>query len=160
MIQDEVSNTVKSYFAILINRIKHQYFILQFRMNRIAPQWIVENLENTLSFYTEKLGFKVDWSGTLFAIVSCGSVTIMLRQLNKEGLKRPNKIPFVESGWHTDREEAWDAYVWADNVDDLYDSLKKRNVRIIKKIQNSEYGNRDFEIEDINGYILCFGQTI
>ena len=128
-------------------------------MQKLAPQWIVDNLEETLLFYTDTLGFRVEWKGTLFAIISHGDATLMLRQLQTEDMKRPNRIPFVSSGWHTEGAEAWDAYVWVDNVDELFQELKEKKVSIIKEIRNTEYGNRDFEIEDNNGYILCFGQT-
>ena len=129
-------------------------------MNRIAPQWIVENLDETIEFYVKKLDFDIDWKGTLFSVISKDGVTLMLRQLKKQNLKRPNKIPFKDAGWHTEKEEAWDAYVWVDDVNKLYNSIREKNVRVIKKIQNTEYGNRDFEIEDNNGYILCFGEKI
>jgi len=129
-------------------------------MKKIAPQWIVENLENTVDFYVKNLGFNVDWKGTLFSIISREGVTIMLRQLKKEKLKRPNSIPFMESGWNTEKREAWDAYIWLNEVDEFYKSIKHKNIKIIKEIQNTEYGIRDFEIEDNNGYILCFGKEI
>lgn len=128
-------------------------------MKKLAPQWIVNNLEETLEFYVDILGFTKDWVGSLFAIVSCGEVSIMLRQLKKQNLKRPNKIPFIESGWHSNDKEAWDAYIWVDDVDGFYASIKEKGVTIIKEVQDTAYGNRDFEIEDNNGYILCFGQT-
>lgn len=129
-------------------------------MLRIAPQWIVDNLEETINFYVHNLNFKVDWEGTLFSIVSKGGVTIMIRQLKRQNLKRPNRVPFVASGWHTPGQEAWDAYIWVDDVDELYLTTKERPIKIIKDIQNTDYGNREFEIEDNNGYILCFGKEI
>ena len=129
-------------------------------MKKLAPQWIVDNVEETVSFYTENLGFTVDWIGTLFAIISTGEVTLMIRQLDTNNLKRPNRIPFLEAGWHTNGAEAWDAYIWVDNVEALYDSIKTKKVKIIREIQDSDYGNREFEIEDNNGYILCFGQVL
>ncbi len=129
-------------------------------MKKLAPQWIVDSIDETITFYTEKLGFTVDWAGDLFAIISKGNATIMIRQLKMGDLKRPNRIPFIKSGWHTNGAEAWDAYVWVNDTDKLYSSIKTKNVKIIKEIQDSEYGNRDFEIVDNNGYILCFGHTI
>ena len=127
---------------------------------KLAPQWIVDNLQDTVTFYTENLGFNVDWLGTLFAMISKGEVTIMIRQLKKDNLKRPNRIPFIQSGWHSNGAEAWDAYIWVDDADELYSSIKKKNVNIIKEIQEVEYGNREFEIEDNNGYIQCVGHSI
>ncbi len=131
-------------------------------MDKVGIQWIVENVSDSVKFYTEKLGFETDWigEGPLFAMVSRGNLTIMLRQLKKEGFTRPNRIPFIKAGWHSNGKEAWDAYVWVENADDLYKEFKQNGVSIVKAIQNTEYGNRDFEIEDLNGYILCFGHTL
>jgi len=129
-------------------------------MEKIAPQWIVDNLEETVSFYKDILGFETDWKGSLFAIISKGNATIMLRQLKTQNLKRPNRIPFSESGWHSKNQEAWDAYIWMDKVDEFYNIVKERGAKIIKAIQDTDYGNRDFEIEDNNGYVLCFGKML
>ncbi|TBN02463.1 hypothetical protein EYD45_12200 [Hyunsoonleella flava] len=83
-------------------------------MKKLAPQWIVDDLEETIEFYTKKLEFSVDWKGNLSAIISRDNITFMFRQLKKEKLKRPNRIPFIDSGWHFEGAEAWDAYIWVD----------------------------------------------
>jgi uncharacterized glyoxalase superfamily protein PhnB len=131
-------------------------------MKKLAPQWIVDDVEDTVSFYTENLEFQVDWIGDppLFAILSKGSVTIMIRKLRKANQKRPNRIPFINSGWHTNAAEAWDAYIWVENADELFALIKKKSIKIIREIQDRDYASRDFEIEDNNGYILCFGHSI
>ncbi|WP_298899578.1 VOC family protein [uncultured Psychroserpens sp.] len=132
-------------------------------MNSIAPQFIVKNVLESVQFYTKKLGFDINWmhkKDPKFAILEKGGVTIMFRQLKKEGFVRPNREPFIESGWHTSAAETWDAYIWVDNADDLYQRFKDQDVSIIKPIQDTEYGNRDFEIEDPDGYILCFGKSV
>ncbi len=131
-------------------------------MDRVGIQWIVENVARSVEFYSTKLGFKIDWigEGPFFAIISRGNFTIMLRELKQGKLSRPNRVPFIQSGWHSDGKEAWDSYVWVENADDLYNEFKKNGVSIIKDIQNTEYGNRDFEIEDLDGYIICFGHSL
>ena len=129
-------------------------------MDSIAPQWIVDHLEETLTFYVDLLGFQVEWKGDLFAIISKGKVTLMLRQLKSSNLKRPNRIPFLESGWHTKGPEAWDAYIWMEEVEDFYAEIKQKGVAVIKQLTHTDYGNLDFEIEDNNGYILCFGKRL
>ena len=132
-------------------------------MNKVGVHWIVQDVALSIEFYKEKLGFSVDWvgDGPLFAIVSRGNFSVMLRRLEHgQSLPRPNRIPFVEFGWHSKTGvEAWDAYVWVDDADALYDEFQKAGVSIIKPIIDAEYGNRDFEIEDCNGYILCFGHS-
>ncbi|GMN09736.1 hypothetical protein MTsPCn9_17790 [Croceitalea sp. MTPC9] len=107
----------------------------------------------------KKLGFNIDWigEGPFFAILSRDNFSVLLRQLKQKNLSRPNRVPFIESGWHTKGQEAWDAYIWVDNADVLFEEFSEKGVSIIKSLQNTEYGNRDFEIEDLDGYILCFG---
>ncbi len=132
-------------------------------MKSIAPQLIVNNISESVEFYTQKLGFTIEWiheKNPMFAIISRGGVTLMLRQLNKKGLSRPNREPFIASGWHhTDGKEAWDAYIWTDDVKSLYNECLKNDISMIKPLRETEYGNIDFEIEDIDGYILCFGEV-
>ena len=130
-------------------------------MKKVGIQWIVKSVEKSVSFYSQQLGFIIDFvgEGPKFAIVSRGNFSVMLRQLNEPDHVRPNRIPFIKAGWHTDGQEAWDAYIWIEDADKLYQEFKSNNVSIIKPIQNTQYGNRDFEIEDIDGYIMCFGHS-
>jgi uncharacterized glyoxalase superfamily protein PhnB len=38
--------------------------------------------------------------------------------------------------------------------------LKSKGVKITREIADRLYGCRDFDVEDCNGYRLCFGQDI
>ena len=95
--------------------------------NTLAPQWIVEDVDTSVSFYVEKLGFGIDWIGEkpLFAIISRKGIILMLRQLKKGGFARPNRVPFVKASWHTDAAFAWDAYVWVKNANKVYKKLRQ-----------------------------------
>ncbi len=128
-------------------------------MTKIAPQWIVSNVQESVDFYVKQLGFSVDWigEGPLFAIISKGDATLMIRQLQKGGFTQPNRKAFVKAGWHTDGVNAWDAYIWVDDASKLCKEYKDKGVSIIKELGETDYGNIDFEIEDPDGYILCFG---
>jgi predicted enzyme related to lactoylglutathione lyase len=77
----------------------------------------------------------------------------MLSQLEVSGVMRSNRRVDPEG-------EAWDAYVWVDNADVLNAELKANGVRITRDIGNQPYGCRDFDIEDCNGYRLCFGHDL
>jgi predicted enzyme related to lactoylglutathione lyase len=54
----------------------------------------------------------------------------------------------------------WDAYVWVDDADELYSELRSKGVTIAREICERDYGCRDFDILDFNGYRLCFGQDV
>lgn len=128
-------------------------------MKRVGIQWIVKDVKHSIDFYSNQLGFSIDFvgEGPKFAILSRDNFSVMLRKLDADNYVRPNRIPFIEAGWHTNGKEAWDAYIWVDNADRLFEEFKAKGVSIIKPIENTDYGNRDFEIEDPDGYILCFG---
>ena len=56
--------------------------------------------------------------------------------------------------------EAWDAYIWVDDADALYAEFKSKGVTIARDICDQPYGCRDFDVEDCNGYRLCFGHDL
>ena len=122
----------------------------------VAPYFIVDDVVATANFYRDKLGFQYQrfWGEPpCFCMVTRGGIVIMLSQLAKPGAIRPNRMADPDG-------EAWDAYVWVENADALYDEFKGRGVKIPRKICDQPYGNRDFDVEDCNGYRLCFGQDI
>jgi predicted enzyme related to lactoylglutathione lyase len=119
-----------------------------------APYFIVDDVVATANFYKDKLGFQSDrfWGEPpCFTMVYRSGITIMLGRLEKAGLMRPN------SAVHPEGEGVWDAYVWVDDADALYEEFKSKGVKIAREICDQEYGCRDFDIQDCNGYLLCFG---
>jgi predicted enzyme related to lactoylglutathione lyase len=121
----------------------------------VAPLFIVDDVVATANFYRDKLGFHYDrfWGDPPgFAMVRRAGVTIMLKQL-PAGSMRPNSTVDPEG-------ELWDAYIWIENADSLYEEFKSKSVKIARDICDQPYGCRDFDIEDCNGYRLCFGQDI
>jgi len=122
----------------------------------IAPYFIVDDVVATANFYREKMGFRSErfWGEPpCFCMVKRGGIIIMLSQLAKTGVTRPNRVADPNG-------DAWDAYVWVENVDALYSEFKGKGVKIARDICDQPYGNRDFDVEDCNGYRLCFGQDI
>ena len=75
----------------------------------------------------------------------------MLSQQEKTGLMRPNSAADPKG------EGVWDAYVWVDDADALYEEFKSKGVKIAREICDQPYDCRDFDIRDCNGYTLCFG---
>ena len=52
---------------------------------------------------------------------------------------------------------AWTTYVWVDDADALHAEFQAKGVTISREICDQPYGCRDFDVEDCNGYRLCFG---
>ncbi|MGE0132885.1 MAG: VOC family protein [Blastocatellales bacterium] len=121
----------------------------------IAPYLIVDDLAQSAEFYRDKLGFRFDrfWGEPpSFVIVHRDGVFIMLKSIGSSGNVRPNH--------KVNPDSCWDAYIWVKDANTLYDELRARGVKITREICDTEYGCRDFDVEDNSGYILCFGQNI
>ena len=122
----------------------------------IAPYLIVDDVVATATYYRDKLGFGFDrfWGDPpVFCMVHRRGVTIMLAQHGRGGVTRPNHTVDPE-------RSAWDAYLWVDDADALNAEFKSRGVAVVRAICDQPYGCRDFDVEDCNGYRLCFGHSL
>lgn len=121
----------------------------------IAPYIIVDDVVATANFYRDKLGFHYErffGEPAGFCMVKRSGIVIMLSSLGRAGAMRPNRIADPEG-------EAWDAYIWVEDVETLYREFRAKGVKIAREICDQPYGCRDFDVEDCNGYRLCFGQA-
>jgi catechol 2,3-dioxygenase-like lactoylglutathione lyase family enzyme len=118
----------------------------------VAPLFLVDDVVATANFYRDKLGFAYErfWGEPpCFTMLFRGGITIMLSQIDK-AVVRPNRI--------TDpRGEVWDAYVWVNDPDALFREFQQKGVKITRDICDQPYHCRDFDVEDCNGYRICFG---
>ena len=119
----------------------------------IAPYFLVADVVAAADYYRDKLGFTYErffGEPPSFCMVKREGVIIMLNAL---GPPQPNRLHHAEG-------DAWDAYLWIDDADALHAEYTAAGVRIVRPPCDQPYGNRDFEIEDCNGYRLCFGHDI
>lgn len=119
----------------------------------IAPYFIVDDVVATANYYRDKLGFHYErffGEPPAFCMVKRRGVIIMLSQLPITGVMRPNRAADPAG-------ESWDAYIWVDDADALCEEYKSKGVTIARDICDQPYGCRDFDVEDCNGYRLCFG---
>jgi hypothetical protein len=122
----------------------------------IAPYFIVDDVVTTANWYRDRLGFRYErfWGEPpAFCMVYRRGVVIMLSQTDPPGQMRPNRTVEREGG-------AWDAYIWIDDADGLAAEFRAKGVTLARDPCDQEYGCRDFEVDDCNGYRLCFGQDL
>jgi len=123
----------------------------------------VKDIVSTVKYYQENFDFElqmlVDESKTNFdtvikkelnyiwAMIHKGDVSIMLQSI--DSLKEDIGVFFDNVG------ASLTLYIEVENVDDLYLNIKDK-VNMYKDITTTWYGQREFYIKDINGYILGF----
>ncbi|HEX2622843.1 MAG TPA: VOC family protein [Phototrophicaceae bacterium] len=119
----------------------------------ISPQLAVKDVDAAVAFYTQKLGFKHDFSmagpdGTNnFGWVSLGKGNFGLGH-DPQTYDKGKGVVFVIS-------------VPDDvNLDTYYEEIQGRGVAIVEPIQDQYWGDRTFTVHDLDGYILMFAKTL
>lgn len=114
-----------------------------------APQFLVDDLRRSISYY-EKLGFKFGepWEG-FYAIGRRDGLELHLKESPKND---------VDRRWRRENEHL-DAAAGVDGIEAFYDECVASGVKILRALAPTEWGTRDFYVEDPDGYIIAFGGT-
>jgi catechol 2,3-dioxygenase-like lactoylglutathione lyase family enzyme len=120
----------------------------------IRPSFIVKNLETSISYYRERLGFQLDFQGPddgpFWAGMSRDGIGIMLKAVAPDVLPCPN---------HTRHEWAPpDAHIYSMDPDALFEEFSQRGASFLKKLSFIDKGLWGFAITDADGYVLAFYQ--
>ena len=132
-------------------------------MKSMIVNLAVNDIASTIIYYQENFDFElqmlVDESKTIFdteikkelnyiwAMIKKDGVSIMLQSI--ESLKEDIGVFFDNIS------ASLTSYIEVENVDELYLKIKDK-VSIYKEIDTTWYGQKEFYIKDINGYILGF----
>lgn len=81
-----------------------------------------------------------------------GGVEFFFSSNGPNGNMRPNRVASPEF--------TWDAYVRCHDVDALYQQFKAKGAQITREPEVTFYQMKEFEVQDCNGYILCFAQDV
>ncbi len=117
-----------------------------------VPTFLVANVAETARWYVDNLGFRAVGLVPLlpphvYGSLQLGAAEIMLLAL--EGYEKPDLRARRPAG-------LWDAYVRADGVRRLYESVAGRPF-VQTELTHQPYGDWEFEVRDPNGYTLVFG---
>ena len=125
--------------------------------SRLTLSWKTSLQPRTTIATSSASGTTGSGEGPMLRDVHRNGVIIMLKQFGTPGFMRHNEIP------EKDKEHgdfAWDAYLWIDDADALHAKCVANGVKIVRPICDQEYQMREFDIEDCNGFRLCFGHDI
>lgn len=132
------------------------------KFNKLIPELSVSNLNESLKFYVNRIGFKIEYQRpeNKFVFISYQGTQFMLQELEENEkwsigeLKHPygNGVNFQ---------------IEVSNVEKIQDALKTSGYKIAFDIEENWYrqdnkllGNKEFLIQDPDGYLLRFSEDL
>lgn len=130
--------------------------------NKLVPELSVTNFKKSLHFYTEILRFSVAYQREEegFAFLTLGDAQIMIDEIG------------VGRDWQTadfsyPLGRGVNFQIKVDSIDEVLQSLKKNNVPVFLEPEEKWYrkddvevGHRQFLVQDPDGYLLRFAQSL
>src|SRR5688572_9191731 len=121
-------------------------------LRAVAACFPVADVSATIHWYEEQLGFIgdgfPDHEPYVFGILRRDNVEIFLQRV--DGYQKPDLYSKRDGG-------VWDAYIRTEGVKDLYESVRSETT-IVQPLRRQFYGAWEFEVKDLNGYILVFAE--
>jgi catechol 2,3-dioxygenase-like lactoylglutathione lyase family enzyme len=123
------------------------------KLDAISPSFIVSDVEQTIAFYRDKLGFETRFvqpeKEPFFAIIGRDAAQIFIKA-ERDITPVPN---------HTrHRHLRLDAFVYAPDPDALAAEFAEHGADFSEPLKDTSDGLRGFEITDPDGYVLFFGR--
>ncbi|MBI2281569.1 MAG: VOC family protein [Bacteroidetes bacterium] len=125
-------------------------------LNSLTPNLMVNDVEETIEYYTDILGFTllktvpevgvIDW-----AMVKRNDVIFMFQSAKSLKDELPKLKAQKPGGGLT-------FYIKVDRITELHEELVDNEVEIISDLESTFYDTIEFSIVDINGYILTFSE--
>lgn len=125
-------------------------------LNSLTPNLMVNDVEETIEYYTDILGFTllktvpevgvIDW-----AMVKRNNVMLMFQSAKSLKDELPKLKAQKPGGGLT-------FYIKVDKIIELHEELMDNEVEIISDLESTFYDTIEFSIVDINGYILTFSE--
>jgi catechol 2,3-dioxygenase-like lactoylglutathione lyase family enzyme len=123
-----------------------------------APQLLVDDLERSLAFYEGRLGFAREFTyGDFYPDVACDGAGVA-RDGAVIQLKCAPKLPAERA--HRAAGEHLDAYLIVTGIRELHDEFMRRGAPVVKPLEERPWGMLDFYVEDPDGYLLCFSESL
>jgi lactoylglutathione lyase len=133
------------------------------QFKKLTPNLVVSNVQRSLAFYTDVLGFArgmavPEQPPFVFASVTSGSVEVFLNDAAAVLKDHPDwaaKLkPSAANSMFIEIEGPSSG-----EIDALHDRIKA-SAKIVMPLTTQWYGMREFAIEDVDGYVITFAERV
>ena len=128
--------------------------------NKLIPELSVKNYSEAIKFYVNVLGFQIDYKREKdkFAMISLNDAQIMIEEINNYWNTGEMEYPFGRGV---------NFQIEVSNVEKMVKKIKENDIKLFREIEenwyqvnNKKYGNKEFLIQDVDGYLLRFFEDI
>lgn len=124
---------------------------------KLTPNLVVANVEASLRFYEDVLGFSrgmrvPEKPPFVFASVVSGPVEIFLNDRSTVTKENPQMGGLTPGGGNT-------MFIEVEDVDGLHAQIES-GVQVVMPLVTQWYGMREFAITDPDGYVITFAQRV
>ncbi len=130
------------------------------KFNKLIPELSVTNIDKSLQFYTKTLGFTIEYSRPedKFYFLSYEDAQIMIEEINDHWWTGELEHPFGRG---------INVQIEVSDVSVLIERLEESDVALFRPLKESwyrgedtEFGRIEFLVQDPDGYLLRFAQSI
>lgn len=129
---------------------------MSYELQKIAPNLIVADVQRSIDFYRDVLGFTVtstvpEQGPFVFAIVQRGGVEVFLNAPEPARAEYPSLAGLPIGGTLT-------LFTTVKGIRAAHDELKSR-VTVVMPLEKKWYGVTEFAFTDPDGYIITFAEV-
>jgi len=130
------------------------------KFNKLIPELSVTNIQKSVQFYVDTLGFTIDYSRPKdkFYFLSYEGSQIMIEEINDHWRTGELEHPFGRG---------INFQIEVSDVSVLVERLCEANITLFRPLKESwyrgedtEFGQIEFLVQDLDGYLLRFTQDI
>lgn len=128
------------------------------KFSKITPNLVVTDMEKSLKFYRDVLGFSVsqtvpDKAPFIFAWMKRNDAELFLNVNMPPQPGEPDLYAGKPIGGGT-----LSLYLVMEGIDDLYTTVQQQKVPIVIAMHKQFYGMKEFAVHDPDGYLLIFAE--
>jgi len=120
-------------------------------IKHVIPQLRTTDMASTIRFYTEMLGFAVEFDYEGFYVGLRAEEQLIHFKLVDE----PDpSIQYVDEGGHLH------LYLQTDDVTSFAEQLKTKGVALVEDVKNTAWNTKEIVLQDDQGHTLYIGQAL
>ncbi len=128
------------------------------KFNKLTPNLVVRDVEASMKFYCDILGFQrgitvPDAPPYIFGSVTAGTVEIFFNDQRTVAEEYPALGMKPIGGSLT-------LFIEVDGIEELFENLQRHRVKITMPMKEQFYGMRECAFEDPEGWIITLAQRI